>query len=288
MDTYATDIIWFETCKNSAPENYYFFSVPTGISTAQQIVQEVKAAMEAHLSALLIMEDSNDPDISFISREHYGCAEFSPLARGKILQAGLRQVPPRWRSSSSCEQQQQQQQQQQRMRRESEPSPLSNGEAAGGGGISLEEWVSGKSQRKLSISSSSSPHPPLSRKPTLETFRQASFSSDRGSPSFDGGQLSDSGCASDVFDPPQQQQQQRQHSPGLRRLSQQSSISSQSSATSLPYSPTIPEENGLLEDPFDEPHQTGRTLTPVVPPRSVVSLQQAPYIRQKVVPAAAH
>ena len=142
-------------------------------------------------------------------------------------------------------------------------------------GVSLEEWAANKGRRKMSMSSSRG-HGSLSRKPTLDQFRQNSTSSfDRISNlDLSEGHFSDS-VGSDVFEPAAGPP--RSNSP--RRLSQQNSVSSQSSSMSshTPGSPVIMEENFVFEDGSP---QARRALTftshtaPVVPPRSVVSLRQ--------------
>ena len=173
-------------------------------------------------------------ELSFISREHYGCREFSTVARNRMLQSGLMQLPPCWRTMVNS---------QERFRRETDSaSTIMRAMSCDLGspivsGVSLEEWAAnkGRGSRKMSVNSSRGP-PSLSRKPTLDMFRQTSTSSfDRSDLSE--GHFSDS-VGSDVFEPAAP----RSNSP--RKLSQQNSISSQSSSMSShpPCSPAITEE----------------------------------------------
>ena len=223
------------------------------------------------------MEDCCDMELSFISREHYGCREFSAAAKNGILRSGLAQLPPCWRTIVHS---------QERLRRESDSSAalmrtlscdLGSPAVAG---VSLEEWATNKGRRKMSMTSSRSGHGSLSRKPTLDQFRQNSTSSFDRVSNFElsEGHFSDS-IGSDVFEPaPPRSNSPRTNSP--RRLSQQNSISSQSSSMSshAPCSPAILEENGSFVFEGGSP-QARRALTftshaaPVVPPRSVVSLR---------------
>lgn len=274
LETYGHDVIWFETCHNSLPDKFFFFTVPSGVEAAQQIIRDLKTSIECYTSTLLIMEDCCDMELSFISREHYGCREFSSLARNRILQSGLMQLPPSWRAMTHS---------QERFRRDSDPaSTLMRAMSCDLGspavaGVSLEEWAANKGRRKMSITSSRGP-PSLSRRPTLDQFRQNSTSSFDRSSNLDlsEGHFSDS-IGSDVFEPATTAP--RSNSP--QRLSQQNSVSSQSSSMSshAPYSPAIMEEssNFVFED-GSPPARRALTFTshtaPVVPPRSVVSLRQ--------------
>ena len=310
MDVYGTDIIWFETCKYSVADNFYFFTVPSGRDTAQQVVRDFKAAIECYTSVLLIMEDSTESELSFISRDHYGCPQFPGMSRNTIIHTGLRQLPASWQTFIMHE----------RMRRESESSPQarsSSMDQASSGGMSLDEWVVAKGRRKTA---SMKGPPSLSRRPTLDRFvRQASTTScdrDHGSPmtELSAGHFSDS-C--EVFDPPTSHPitpshslhgSPRQRKPSLshqnstsslttstpsantprqRKLSYQSSVSSHSSTGS--FSPlAIAEESGSSSpsvssldfgDTSNEPTfvyiANDSRNAPVVPPRSVVSLQDA-------------
>lgn len=271
---FGSNVIWFETCKKQIPDEFYFLSIPSGNHNAQVIVQEIKTATECCTGVLLIMEDNGgDKELSFISREHYGCQEFPVTARGRILQAGLRQLPLAWRSYMAAEIPH-------RMRRVSEPA-IKAGEHSNG--VSLEDFVT-KGNRKVST-----PTVVMPRRPTLIEFRQLSVNSNSSEEIVDS---SDSGTASDVFDPPR--------SPSRRKLSQQSSFSSQDgSGASMPYSPTLPQED-IMEDPFEVFEDTSRSVVfsastrnysannprrpsaPNVPPRSVISLQQAHYVRRNM------
>lgn len=278
LEAYSHDVIWFETCHNSSPGNFHFFTVPSGMEVAQQIIKDLKASIECYTSSLLIMEDCCDLELSFISREHYGCREFSPFTRNHLLQSGLRQLPPRWPPTMLHSQGS--------LRRGSDVTtpPFMRAMSCDLGspavaGVSLEEWAANKGRRNMSMSSSRGP-PSLSRKPTLDQFRQNSTSSFDRSSNLDlsEGHFSDS-IGSDVFEP-----MPRSNSP--RKLSQQNSISSQSSSVSShpPGSPANMENSSFVYE--DGSPQARRVLSftshtaPVVPPRSVVSLrrQDASYI----------
>lgn len=312
MDTYSTDVIWFETCKNSRSDRFFFFIVPSGFETAKQVLQELKTAIQTHTASLLILEDSSSVDISYIARQHYGCAEFSTEARNQILQSGLHRLPPlSWRSFVTSE----------RVRRESASHPPSSSlENSIGGGVSLEEW----GRRKNTKISRGPPPASMTRRPTLDKFvrqtsvssfdrqasvssfdRQASISSfDRSllsTPSLDrdmtspslhelGDGHSSSGSGSDVFESPFSS-----NTTVHRNLSLQTSMSSQGSSNgSILHSHALMEEKTDERFSFDAvaTHQ-GRSFScsgisgPTVPPRSVVSLQHdASYFTNKM--AAAH
>ena len=139
MDNQGIIVIWFETCKNSLPDNFIFFTIPSGIEVGHAIIHEMKATIECSTGILLIMEDAGELDISFISKEHYGCQEFSAKVRGQILQASLRQRPTVWRPFMRDE----------RVRRVSEPALRVNEVSSG---VSLEDWASSKGRRLTSTS----------------------------------------------------------------------------------------------------------------------------------------
>ena len=281
LEAYSHDVIWFETCHNSSPGNFHFFTVPSGMEVAQQIIKDLKASIECYTSSLLIMEDCCDLELSFISREHYGCREFSPFTRNHLLQSGLRQLPPRWPPTTMLHSQGSLHG---RRGSDAPTTPFMRAMSCDLGspavaGVSLEEWAANKGRRNMSMSSSRGP-PSLSRKPTLDQFRQNSTSSFDRSSNLDlsEGHFSDS-IGSDVFEPTP-----RSNSP--RKLSQQNSISSQSSSVSShpPGSPATMENGSFVYE--DGSPQARRMLSftshtaPVVPPRSVVSLrrQDASYI----------
>lgn len=302
-DTYGTNIIWFETCKQSVADNFYFFTVPSGRETAQEIVREFKAAIECYTSVLLIMEDCNGSELSFISRDHYGCPQFPGLSRKVIIQTGLSQLPPIWQTYLMHE----------RLRRESASVSRRNSlDHASGGSLSLDEWVAMKGRRKSSSVKSSIS---LTRRPTLEKFvRKASatsFDRDLSSPMLEHtlGHLSDS-C--EVFEPLPQPSTPTHSSnssprpprpplscqistgsltssvpsagtPCQRKLSYQSSVSSRSSTSSC-HHPIAGKQTGSSTSVnslnFEDiptghafTYQADRINAPIVPPRSVVSLQ---------------
>lgn len=271
MDNQGIIVIWFETCKNSLPDNFIFFTIPSGIEVGHAIIHEMKTIIECSIGVLLIMEDGGELDISFISKEHYGCQEFSTKVREQILQASLRQRPTGWRPFIRDE----------RARRMSEPALRVNEVSSG---VSLEDWASSKARRLTSTTG----HPlTLTRKHTLEQLRRPSTSSsEHGSASLEipDGQGSDSGFNSDVFEPPT-------GSP-TRKHSHRSSFSSHDgSGSSLPYSPTIAEDE-ILEDPFESATPSyiplHRSSAPHVPPRSIISLQQVAYSKRKTSTSSVH
>ena len=95
--TAGADIVWFETCKDSRPDQFVFFVVSSGTAMAQHIVRELKLSIEQHIGVFLILEEAESQDsldISFISREHYGCEEFTMATRARILQSGLSHYHP--------------------------------------------------------------------------------------------------------------------------------------------------------------------------------------------------
>ena len=93
MDICSSDLIWFETCgKGHEPDEFHFFIVASGLQTAHLVLRELKMATECATGALLITEESNGIDLSFISRSHYGCPEFPLTIRNKSLQSDLRLI----------------------------------------------------------------------------------------------------------------------------------------------------------------------------------------------------
>ncbi len=186
IEVYGTDIVWLETCKHSLADNFIFFTIPSGREMAQEVARDLKTAIESYTSVVLIMEVSNDKEVSFISRDHYGCPVFPLVSRNAILQSGLRQLPPCWQTFIM----------QERIRRESDStaqvrSPSSDTGAATGG-ISLDEWSAKRGRRKATSMKV------ITRRPTLDHFvRQgslASFDRERSSPlsELSAGHFSDS------------------------------------------------------------------------------------------------
>lgn len=91
MEIYSTAMIWFETCDlRHKPEQFHFCIVPSGIQTTHLILRELKTATECATGVLLITEESNGLELSFISRQHYGCPEYPLSTRNNVLQSGLR------------------------------------------------------------------------------------------------------------------------------------------------------------------------------------------------------
>lgn len=176
MDNYNNDIIWFETCKNSMSDRFFFFVISSGVDVAKQIVQELKSTIQSQTSSLLILEDSSGLDLSYIAKEHYGCSEFSVDSRAQILQTGLRHLPHAWRrfmptttttTTTPIERQRSE------SIHSSTPSTLeaSMGSNSGGaspvmgGGVSLEEFG-----RRKSKSTRVAPTGAIGRRPTLDKF----------------------------------------------------------------------------------------------------------------------
>lgn len=223
MDVYNTDLIWFETCsQHHKPEEFYFFVVPSGIQVTHIILRELKMATECATGTLLITEESNGLELSFISRQHYGCVEYPPATRNNVLHSSLR-----FFSQSALTKTQTFSM---KSRRVSEPmKPLRNCDSTTC--LSLEEFSLTKKRRGTAHI-----HPLMhSRRPTitLDHFRGSYSSSSRHSGSGSG-ELSDSGVLSDVFDA----------GSGSSILSQNSGTCSReqtpSTPTTSPYAPTVP------------------------------------------------
>lgn len=183
--TYGFSIVWFEICRDSRSDQFFFVVVPSGYETAKQIVHELKVAIQTG-GRPLILEDSSGLEVSYIARSHYGCQEYPMDARNQIMQSALYQVPPMSPSplpspssslqsgrffpspllpASSSD----------RTRKEPLQTSNSLGEitvTGGMSGVSLEEFG-----RRKTLSSRCPP-PSLGRRPTLDKFvRQGSTSS---------------------------------------------------------------------------------------------------------------
>ena len=303
-NSFGYSMLWFEACHDSISDEFFFVLVPSGYEMARQILQELKVAIQSKANPL-IKEESGNIDISYIARSHYGCKEFSAESRHCILQHSLYHIP-----SSQSPQGSPLPAFSGRffppilpqgimMDRKKDLLPsLSQGEitlpSSGSGGVSLEEFGRRKTYSRF-------PPSAMSRKPTLDKFRHGSTSSfdrqmsissmdhstrtssiDRTSPQSsvteteteddevdrrEGHFSSSSG--SDVFD-------STIVTSGIslkRKLSQQSSLSSQNSApySSSSHSPPIMEE--VIADSFTF-ENAPPINTPVVPPRSVISLSE--------------
>ena len=260
--THGTDVLWFETCQNSTAEEFRFFIIASGGEVAHHIVtQELKTAIECCTGSLLILEETVRTEIAYISREHYGCQEFPQAARIRMLQTGLRSLPSIWRPFNF--------EHKERRRRISEPAVRVA--TTPNGGISLEEVAINQVRRRTEAMLLPFNQP---KKQTLGQLYQASLSSSSQN-SLDMADNSDPG---DVFD-------SSPHPPALRQLSQSSnsSYSQDGSGASLPYSPTIAKEDPF--DIFENDHSASdvrRPSAPIVPPRSLVSLQQGVYYGRKM------
>lgn len=86
------DIVWFETCGcKGVIEQFFYFSVPSGIEVAHTIVQEIKRNIELRIRSFLIQEEGDKErcQSTYISRSHYGCGEYPAGTRQGIIQTGL-------------------------------------------------------------------------------------------------------------------------------------------------------------------------------------------------------
>ena len=265
-------LVWFETCrscKSNQPDLFYFFVVPSGIDNARIITREIKGAIERYTGVFLIME-SDQTELAFISRNHYGCSSYPVMARNNIICRALggqyavpysrQTVPPT-------------------IRRESDPAmPI---------GVSLEEYAATKpSRRTFSVSSgiTQKPRTIMRGHTTLDRLRNVSCSSAGSQNSLELDRTDTSPPLSEVFD--------SSFSP-KRKLSQKDSLSSHSSTNSGPFSPAIAEEDEevvreVVREEVDEDmgrtnmrsmHRLTRSGTdlqtigrPNVPPRSRASL----------------
>ena len=87
-----SDIVWFETCNcKGSQQQFYFFVVASGIEKALSIIHDLKKSVEYTTRSLLIQEEGDEVNYqySYISRNHYGCAEYSAFARDRVLNASL-------------------------------------------------------------------------------------------------------------------------------------------------------------------------------------------------------
>ncbi len=225
IQVYGMDIVWLETCKQSLADNFIFFTIPSGTDMAQEVVKALKTAIESYTSVVLIMEVSSETELSFISRDHYGCPVFPAISRNAILQSGLRQLPPCWQTYTM----------QDRLRRESDSGARSTNSEMGGA-ISLDEWSAKRGRRKAASMKA------ITRRPTLDHFvRQASLASfdrDRHSPmsELSEGHFSDS--QNEVFaSSPASPSPHAFSSTRKITLSQQNSSSSLTASTSSHHRP---------------------------------------------------
>lgn len=253
LDAYSTDIVWFETCnKNHKAGSFHFFVVRSGLQTTHNILRELKASTECATGNLLITEESNGLELSFISRQHYGCADFPTSTRNGILHSSLRFFSQNISIGPTPE------------RRCSEPvKPLRNCESQTC--LSLEEFASVKQRRGMSTTV----HPLMtSRRPTaimLDRFRSiGSYSSSSHLSGSGSGELSDTGILNDVFD----------RGSGVSILSHSSSHTS-SEHTPVHSSRQTPVHTSRQTPVHVKSSDTATSPTaPTVPPRSRISLQQ--------------
>jgi hypothetical protein len=248
MDAYSTDLIWFETCNaHHKAEHFHFFVVRSGLQTTHVILRELKAATECATGSLLITEESNGLELSFISRKHYGCPDFSPATRNSVLHGSLRFFSQACALACASDKE----------RRSSEPmKPVRNCESTTC--LSLDEFASSTTttKRRRGTCLSSSVHPlRTARRPTaitLDRFRSnGSYSSSSHLSGSGSGELSDSGVLNDVFD---------------RGSIASSTLSHRSSRTSREHTPVHSKsspDGSIATSPN----------APTVPPRSRISLQ---------------
>lgn len=86
------DLVWFETCGcRGTPQQFFYFSVPSGIEVSFAIVNEIKRGIETALRSFVIQEecDKEKCQLTYISRSHYGCGEYPETTRQNIIQKGL-------------------------------------------------------------------------------------------------------------------------------------------------------------------------------------------------------
>ncbi len=99
---YGSDVIWFESCEcnGQMQEDFHYFVVKSGMAAACQIIHELKVKVEQVTGAFLILEKSDDTEVTYKARAHYGHKEFSAVIRARILQAGLCGLNRTWPMSS--------------------------------------------------------------------------------------------------------------------------------------------------------------------------------------------
>ena len=185
----GVDIVWFETCKDHRPDEFVFFVVPSGTEMAQHITRELKVSIEQHTGVFLILEEAESQesmDISFISRDHYGCEEFPTTSRARILHSGLSHYHPSCASSDTPP----------------PPSPVTTttmrtaSQPSASGPMSLDAWGRGR-HKSVSATNVTSV---LGRRTTLSDLHHNSLGSTASSHnSVDG---LDSNIFSDAFESP--------------------------------------------------------------------------------------
>ena len=252
LDTYSTDIIWFETCnQHHKPDNFHFFVVRSGLQTTHHILRELKTSTECATGNILITEETNGLELSFISRQHYGCVDFSTSTRNSILHSSLRYFSHTVSIGPTPE------------RRSSEPfKPLRNCESTTC--LSLEEFASVKQRRGMSTTV----HPLMTaRRPTaitLDRFRSnGSYSSSSHLSGSGSGELSDTGILNDVFD----------GGSGVSILSHSSSHTSSEHTPVHSNKHTPVHTNRHTPVHMKSPDTASSPAAPTVPPRSRISLQ---------------
>lgn len=256
------DIIWLETCKScknsSEPNQFFFFVVASGYVALQSLIQELKIATEKTSGVFLILEETTNTEVAYISKNHYGCPSYPAMARNRILCGGLAPSSPSPISIADT------------IRRPSEP--VMNV------GVSLEEIATKPSRRGTisSITSPTTPYPPnrpfLSRGPTsLDRFRKPSMSSLSSQNSLEISDEAHTPLSDGVFETPT--------SPCKRKLSQKDSLTSHGSTGSNGSSPPIPEdprEDEVIVE-ISEMRRLSKSrpdlYRPNVPPRSAASLK---------------
>lgn len=257
MDAYNTDLVWFETCSpQHKADKFHFFVVRAGLQTTHQILRELKTATECATGHLLITEETNGIELSFISRQHYGCSDFPPSSRNSVLHSSLRLFSQAIAASSLSSND--------RDRRSSEPmKTLRNCDSTNC--LSLDEFSTTSNKPRRATTRSATVHPLMTtRRPTavtLDRFRSnSSYSSSSHLSGSGSGDLSDSGGPNDVFD----------------RGSIASSIHSHSSSGhgSREQTPVHSKSSTPDKTPRTSTSSSSSPYAPTVPPRSRVSLQQ--------------
>lgn len=255
------DILWLETCKSCKKtsreiDQFVFFIVCSGNYACQNLLRELKITTERCTGVFLIMEETTSTEISYISRNHYGCTSFPIMARNRILYGGL---------SSP-------------MSSPISPSPLVLGdvirrpsEPVMNMGVTLEEIAVKPSRRgTISVSSPTNPYPParpfLSRGPTsLDRFHKPSLSSLSSQASLElPEEVVHTPLSDAVFDT---------GSPLKRQLSHKDSLSSHGSASSTGSIPEDDDHSNSISATRRLSKSRPDLHRPNIPPRSPASLK---------------
>lgn len=279
MNTHNSDIVWFETCRsckntNQGVDQFIFVIIPSGTATAQALTREIKVTIERATGVFLILEESNQVEMTFVSRSHYGCACFPTMSRNRILMGGLTECLEKRLI---------------KYKRASEPVlnggiPMSLGSphvdpyrrpSDTFTGLSLEEYVTQPHRRgTISSSSPTTPHPPrhmLSRGPTsLDRFRQPSIGSITSQNSVDLGDEVHTPLSDAVFDLPPSSSLKR----NLSKKDSLSSHGSEGSSISASFDQHDDHHHGDQIGQIRRLSQSRPDISrPSIPPRSAASLR---------------